>query len=204
MADERREASKDNLLCLGQQIVAPIQCRLQRPMSGNRRPMAQFQQSDPRHQPGNSVFEAECGYLTRCQLDCQGYAVQLLANFRDKRRLLIFENEASRFGRYTSYKQLRRRILKHCMCRLLRAIWRRLEGKHPVTMLTFYLQQLPTRSQKTDALRFLIEFLGKQCDRLDHMLTAVENDKKLSRANKVDQLRAGFFRFECKSQGGCN
>src|SRR5467141_2842075 len=33
------------------------------------------------------------------------------------------------------------------------------------------------------------------------MLTAVENDKKLLRANEVDQLQARIFRFECKSQG---
>src|SRR3981189_3168906 len=33
------------------------------------------------------------------------------------------------------------------------------------------------------------------------MLTAIENDKKLSRTNEVDQLQAGVFRFECNSQG---
>jgi len=33
------------------------------------------------------------------------------------------------------------------------------------------------------------------------MLTAIENDKKLSRANEVDQLQAGVFRFECNSKG---
>src|SRR6185437_610078 len=73
--------------------------------------------------------------------------------------------------------------------------------KHPVTMLALYFQQFATRGQKIDLLRFLVELLGKQCDRLDHMLTAIENDKKLSRTNEVDQLQAGVFRFECKSQG---
>src|SRR6266436_8231454 len=33
------------------------------------------------------------------------------------------------------------------------------------------------------------------------MLTAIENDEKLSRANEVDQLQTGIFRFECNSQG---
>ena len=50
-------------------------------------------------------------------------------------------------------------------------------------------------------VRFLVELLGKRSDRLDHVLTAIENDKKLSRTNEVDQLQAGIFRFECKSQG---
>jgi len=38
MADERSNASKDNPLCVRQQIVAPIQCRLEGPMPGNCRP----------------------------------------------------------------------------------------------------------------------------------------------------------------------
>src|SRR3981081_3295221 len=68
-------------------------------------------------------------------------------------------------------------------------------------MLTLYFQQFSTRGQNMDLLRFLVELLRKQRDRLDHMLTAIENDKKLSRTNEVDQLQAGIFRFECKSQG---
>src|SRR5882757_3907283 len=48
---------------------------------------------------------------------------------------------------------------------------------------------------------FLVELLGHRSDRLDHVLTAIENDKKLSRTNEVDQLQTGVFRFECKSQG---
>src|SRR5260370_4459816 len=67
-------------------------------------------------------------------------------------------------------------------------------------MLTPYFQQFATRGQKIDLLRFLVELLSKQRDRLDHMLTAIENDKKLSRTNEVDQLQAGIFRFEGKSQ----
>src|SRR6266852_7996509 len=68
-------------------------------------------------------------------------------------------------------------------------------------MLALYFQQFATRGQKIDLLRFLVELLGKQRDRLDHVLTAIENDKKLLRTNEVDQLQAGIFRFECKSQG---
>src|SRR6266849_8985060 len=68
-------------------------------------------------------------------------------------------------------------------------------------MLALYFQWFATRGQKIDLLRFLVELLGNQSDRLDHMLTAIENDKKLSRTNEVDQFQAGIFRFECKSQG---
>src|SRR6476620_11779387 len=68
-------------------------------------------------------------------------------------------------------------------------------------MLALHFQQFSTRGQKMDLRRFLVELLGKQGDRLDHVLTAIENDKELSRTNEVDQLQAGIFRFECKSQG---
>src|SRR5882757_5938475 len=68
-------------------------------------------------------------------------------------------------------------------------------------MLALNFQQFATRGQKIDLLRFPVELLGNQSDRLDHVLTAVENDKKLSRTNEVDQLQARIFRFECKSQG---
>src|ERR1700686_4663144 len=68
-------------------------------------------------------------------------------------------------------------------------------------MLTLYFQQFSTRGQNMDLFRLLVELLGKRGDRLDHMLTAIENDKKLSRTNEVDQFQAGIFRFECKSQG---
>jgi hypothetical protein len=67
-------------------------------------------------------------------------------------------------------------------------------------MLAPYFQQFATRGQKIDLLRFLVELLGKQRYRLDYVLTAIENDKKLLRANEVDQFQAGIFRFECKSQ----
>src|SRR6266566_6148821 len=67
-------------------------------------------------------------------------------------------------------------------------------------MLALYFQQFATRGQKIDLLRFLVKLLGKQRDRLDHVLTAIENDKKLSRTNEVDQLQAGIFRLEWKSQ----
>src|SRR5258705_10632878 len=68
-------------------------------------------------------------------------------------------------------------------------------------MLALYFQQFATRDQKIDLLRFLVELLGNQGDRLDHMLTAIENDKKLSRTNELDQLQARIFRFKCNSQG---
>src|ERR1700676_2965236 len=68
-------------------------------------------------------------------------------------------------------------------------------------MLTLYFQQFSTRGQNMDLFRLPVELLGKRGDRLDYMLTAIENDKKLSRTNEVDQLQAGVFRFECKSQG---
>src|SRR5882672_11557334 len=68
-------------------------------------------------------------------------------------------------------------------------------------MLTLYFQQFATRGQNMDLFRLPVELLGKRGDRLDHMLTAIENDKKLSRTNEVDQLQAGISRFECKSQG---
>src|SRR3954447_2140787 len=67
-------------------------------------------------------------------------------------------------------------------------------------MLTLYFQQFSTRSQNMDLFRLPVELLGKRGDRLDHMLTAIENDKKLSRTNEVDQLKAGVFRFDYKSQ----
>src|SRR5258708_5587385 len=67
-------------------------------------------------------------------------------------------------------------------------------------MLAPYFQQFATRGQKIDLLCFLVELLGKQRDRLDHVLTAIEKDKKLLRANEIDQFQAGIFRFECKSQ----
>src|SRR5258705_6414439 len=68
-------------------------------------------------------------------------------------------------------------------------------------MLTLYFQQFSTCGQNMDLFRFLVELLGKQRARLDHVLTAIDNDKKLSRTNEVDELQAGIFRFECKSQG---
>src|ERR1700741_1314789 len=68
-------------------------------------------------------------------------------------------------------------------------------------MLALDLQQFAARGQNMDLRRLLVELLGKQGDRVDHMLAAVENDKKLSRTNELDQLQGGVFRFECKSQG---
>src|SRR5229473_5245466 len=67
-------------------------------------------------------------------------------------------------------------------------------------MLALYFQQFATRGQKMDMLRFLVQLLGNQGDRLDHVLTTIENNKKLLRPNEIDQFQAGIFRFERKSQ----
>ena len=150
ITNERSDASKNNPLSVRQQIVAPIQCRPQRLMPGNRRSMGQFQQ----FQPSNGVLEAEGGHLTRGQLNCQGYAIQLSAHFRDKRRLLVGENEASRPRRHASCEQLHCWISKHGICRLLRAIWWKIKRRNPATMLALYFQQFATRGQKMDLLRF--------------------------------------------------
>src|SRR6202051_2915034 len=68
-------------------------------------------------------------------------------------------------------------------------------------MLTLYVQRFSTRGQNVNIFRLPAELLGKRGDRLDYMLTAIENDQKLPRTNEVDQLQAGIFRFECNSQG---
>jgi hypothetical protein len=138
--------------------------------------------------------------LTRSQLDCQREAIQLSAHFRDKRRLLVGESKASRSRRYAPNKQLHGRISKHRIYRLLRAVWWTVKGKNPVTMFTLYFQRFSARGQKKDLLRFLVELFGNQSDRLDHVLTAIENDKKLSRTNELDQFQAWILRFECESQ----
>src|SRR5260221_7284438 len=75
-----------------------------------------------------------------------------------------------------------------------------MEGKNPTTMLTPHFQQFATRGQKMALLRFLVQLLGNEGDRLDHVLTAIENDQKLLRTNEVDQFQTGIFRFQRKSQ----
>jgi hypothetical protein len=75
---------------------------------------------------------------------------------------------------------------------LLGPVRPKIKGKNPATMLALYFQQFATRDQKIDLLRFLVELLGKQSDRLNHVLTAIENEKKLSGTNEVDQLQAGI------------
>src|ERR1700681_4373963 len=69
-------------------------------------------------------------------------------------------------------------------------------------MLTPYFQQFATRGQKKGLLCFLVELLGKQRDRLDHVLAAVEDDKKLLRTDEVAQLQTGISGCEFKSQRG--
>ena len=71
-------------------------------------------------------------------------------------------------------------------------------------MLTFHLQQFTTRGQKMDLLRLLIKLLSNRSDCLDHVLTAIKNDEKLSGTNKVDEFKAGIFRSEFKSQRRCD
>src|ERR1700692_3360930 len=68
-------------------------------------------------------------------------------------------------------------------------------------MLTLYVQRFSTRGQNVNIFRLPAELLGERGDRLDHMLTAIENDQKLSRTNEVDQLQVGVVRFERNSQG---
>ena len=62
-------SSEDNPLHTRQQIVAPIQRCLERLMPGDRRPMAQFQQFQPRYQAGHRAPDAQRGHWSRSQFD---------------------------------------------------------------------------------------------------------------------------------------
>ena len=109
---------------------------------------------------------------------------------------LVGENEIAASCRHALDKELHRRIAKHGIRRLLRIGWRKIEGKDAAAMFALYLQQFTTRGQKMDLLGFLEELLGQRSDRLDHVLTAIENDKQLSRTDEIDQFQAGIVRFQ--------
>jgi len=56
-------------------------------------------------------------------------------------------------------------------------------------MLALYFQQFTTRGQK-NTFPIPGRVARQARDRLDHVLTAIENDKKLLRANEVDRFHS--------------
>src|SRR4051812_11865299 len=108
--DKPGNSSENNPLDARQQIVAPIQRRLERLMPGDRRAMTQFQQFQPGHEAGHRAPDSQRGHWSRSQFDGERQTVQSPAHIGDQRRLAVRENEIAASRRYALDKELRRRI----------------------------------------------------------------------------------------------
>jgi len=137
--------------------------------------------------------------LTRRQLDCK-VDHRVVAKFRDKRRLIVVRTKCSISCRHALYTQLDRRILKHGLCRIWSRWWQ-IKGKNPATLLAS-LSAIRGSCQKT-ALSVSCERCSASNATPEHVLTALENEKKLSAETTAwsTSSRTGSFDLEWKSQG---
>jgi hypothetical protein len=120
MSDKPGNSSEDNSLHIRQQIVAPIQRRLERRMPGDRGSIATFQQLQPRCQTGKSVPNAQRSHMAGGQFDCERQTIQSSELIGDKWCLGVIENELATPGGHALNKELYSRIPSHGICRLLR------------------------------------------------------------------------------------
>src|SRR4030088_1867517 len=201
MTYERSNSPEDYLFDVGQQIVAPIQRRPERPVSRDRRRPAQFQQFQPRYQTGDGILDAQHGHSACDQFNGKRDTIQLSAYLGDIRRLGVGENEIPPFRRDSLHKQLYRRIAQHRVCRL-QGVWWKIEGENAIAIFSLHPQQFATRRQDVHLSRFLKEALCERRDRVDQVLTAIEDDEQLFRTDRVQQLGSCILRFQGKPQRG--
>src|ERR1700726_2365462 len=199
MAYEGSNSPEHNPFDVGQQIVAPIQRCPERPMSRNRCPSAQFQQFQPRYQAGDRILDAKRGYSAGDQFNCKRDTIQLSAHLRDIRRLGLGENEVPPFRRDPLHKQLYRRIAQHRVC-LLPGVWRKIERENAIAIFSLHSQQFAPRRQDVNLGRFLEEAVCERSNRVDQVLTAIEDDEQLFRTDRVQQLGSCVPRFQGKPQ----
>ena len=93
MGREHRELTKHLPLLLGQQLIAPLHCRRQRPVPGHRPPVSTCQQGKPVIQPVSELGHPECLHPGRGQLDRQRHPIQSAHHARHRQHRLRGQRE---------------------------------------------------------------------------------------------------------------
>ena len=103
---EDRQATQDNAFRLGQQFIAPVECRSQRPVARQSRAPAPGQQLKPVVEMCRNPAHPESVYARGRQLDRQRNSIQPAADIGDDRSIGVGQLEFIKGRRGTLDKQL--------------------------------------------------------------------------------------------------
>ena len=116
-AGEDREATQQLTLRLAQQLIAPVECRTQRPMPGQRGTAATCQQRETIVQSARDLLDAQCRRPGGGELDGERYAVKMAANRRDHGRISRIRREVRAELPGSGDEQLHRAVAQNARSR---------------------------------------------------------------------------------------
>ncbi len=189
MADEHGEPSQHRALEVRQQLVAPIQRRLQGLLARRRGARPLPEQSEPLIEQSGSLREAISLDASCRQLDRQRHPVELPADARHDRRVGIAEREARSARRRALEKELDRRKGLRGRRGEPGIVRRTSERFQPVDVLALDTQGLATGRQDVDLRRGREDALRQRGNRLDQMLAGIEDQQPALIAQVGEQAR---------------
>ena len=147
------EPPHDRALSLGQQSITPVERRSQRLLPCRRGAAAVRKQTETLIESRRECFHAERGCVRCRELDRQWDSVQATAYFCRRRRNPRIKLYAWLSCACAQDKQLHSAVLPHLLD-IVGAIWRRLEGWHPVDPFSVRSQWLSNSSRSRAAKRW--------------------------------------------------
>src|SRR5262249_17414023 len=126
--------------------------------------------------------------------------VDLGADFRHQRSLVIRQIESAEACRDTINEQLCSRIGEHgASCQSLRDGWA-IKRKQPEYVLVFGSERFSAGGQDVEFGTLSNQAFGERSERVQHMLATIEHDKQALRAQEGDQTRCWILHADGQSK----
>ncbi len=195
IAGEDAELAQQARLPLGQQVVAPVECRAQRALPGQRRAAAGGEIFEPVVEQRRDFRRVEHDRARRRKLDRERDAVEPPADGGDRAEILLVmpEVRAQRLG--AGHEQLDRGVIERAFGGGLQ-FRRHAERRDAIDMLAVDAQPFAAGGENDGARAAGDDGLDQPRHGIDDMLAIVENEQQAPRADRArNRLRRNLLAF---------
>ncbi|HEX4159937.1 MAG TPA: hypothetical protein VHY79_15840 [Rhizomicrobium sp.] len=200
-AGKNREPPKYRALGVRQEIVAPVERRVERLLARRCRSSSRPEQCKPAFQQRSSITNAAGGCTSRGKLDCERNSAELAAHVSDDPRVLVAQHVAETRTRKAIEEQLDRRIGKRFR-RGQRHVFRRADQRRQRVHVLAFGPQSFTACRKNMKIRHPSEQTFRDHGCLgDQVLAAVQDEQYTLTAEMLDEFGNGILSLNRQTEG---